>query len=79
MFVLWKCSGCGRTERHEYTDAYSWRNERRFCSCGGRQHSHPVIGKLSSHLCDARCTSAAGPNCECSCAGTNHGRDHAIR
>jgi hypothetical protein len=25
--------------------------------------------------CDARCTSAHGPNCECSCGGKQHGRD----
>ena len=25
--------------------------------------------------CDARCTSAKGFNCECSCAGANHGAD----
>lgn len=23
--------------------------------------------------CDARCTNAKGPNCECSCGGANHG------
>ena len=25
-------------------------------------------------LCDARCTFATGPNCECSCGGVNHGK-----
>lgn len=25
------------------------------------------------HKCDARCTSARGHNCECSCGGANHG------
>jgi hypothetical protein len=25
------------------------------------------------HKCDARCTSARGHNCECSCGGVNHG------
>ncbi len=35
-------------------------------------------GKLVAHLapehkCDARCTGARGPNCECSCGGANHG------
>lgn len=28
------------------------------------------------HPCDARCTGAKGHNCECSCGGENHGRDH---
>lgn len=27
------------------------------------------------HKCDARCTSARGHNCECSCGGENHGSD----
>ena len=27
------------------------------------------------HNCGARCTSATGPNCECSCAGQRHGLD----
>lgn len=27
----------------------------------------------SLHKCDARCTSAKGHSCECSCGGVNHG------
>lgn len=27
----------------------------------------------SLHKCDARCLSATGHNCECSCGGKNHG------
>lgn len=26
--------------------------------------------------CDARCTGAHGPKCDCSCGGKNHGADH---
>ena len=26
--------------------------------------------------CDERCTSAKGPDCNCSCNGANHGIDH---
>lgn len=26
--------------------------------------------------CTARCTTATRPDCECSCAGRNHGSDH---
>lgn len=33
-----------------------------------------VRGRKTEHICDARCTGARGPNCECSCAGRNHGR-----
>ena len=38
----------------------------------------PVNGKHNpDHVCDTRCTSAKGHNCECSCNGLNHGKDHA--
>jgi hypothetical protein len=38
----------------------------------------PINGRLvPEHVCDARCTGATGPRCDCSCAGANHGRDHA--
>lgn len=34
----------------------------------------PVKGVVSlDKSCDGRCMNATGPNCECSCAGTNHG------
>lgn len=39
----------------------------------------PVTRKIfyksnpSLHKCDARCMSAIGHNCECSCGGKNHG------
>jgi homoserine trans-succinylase len=29
--------------------------------------------KPSLHLCDGRCMSATGKNCQCSCGGKNHG------
>ncbi len=36
-----------------------------------------VAGKISAdHVCDARCTSAIGHNCECSCGGANHGSNY---
>jgi hypothetical protein len=28
--------------------------------------------------CDVRCTSAQGPNCECSCGGANHGSNAVV-
>lgn len=28
---------------------------------------------VEGHVCDARCTSARGPSCDCSCGGKNHG------
>jgi hypothetical protein len=33
--------------------------------------------RASLHKCDYRCMFARGPNCECSCAGKNHGRGDA--
>lgn len=33
--------------------------------------NHDKIEK--PHVCDARCMSAAGHNCECQCGGKNHG------
>jgi len=33
-----------------------------------------VKGKRSEQPCDARCTNAKGFDCQCSCAGLNHGR-----
>jgi hypothetical protein len=46
-------------------------------------HRKMQYGKLSGHVdlahkCDARCSSARGHNCECSCGGVNHGADWAI-
>lgn len=32
-----------------------------------------VTGHKSDKKCDARCTGAKGPACDCSCAGRNHG------
>lgn len=32
---------------------------------------------VESVACDARCTGARGPKCDCSCGGANHGANHA--
>jgi hypothetical protein len=41
-----------------------------------REHArgNAVKGYTTAHVCDARCTNATGPNCECSCGGKNHGQ-----
>src|ERR1017187_6682279 len=31
---------------------------------------------VTEHVCGGACTSATGPNCECSCGGANHGVGH---
>ncbi len=54
-----------------------WRGACPQCSSIVRLHAHPVRGKKSTGHCDDRCTSATGFNCECQCAGKNHGSDHA--
>lgn len=47
--------------------------------CGDTE---PLIERIKGTLapdvpCDARCTSAKGHICSCSCGGKNHGSDHA--
>lgn len=34
-----------------------------------------IAARLNETPCDARCTSAKGFKCECSCGGANHGKD----
>lgn len=44
-------------------------------------HRHPLGWKMVNgtyserHKCNAKCTGAIGPDCECSCGGANHGAD----
>jgi len=45
------------------------------CACGKLAYGRPIKAIRSDHACDARCTSAKGHNCECSCGGENHGKD----
>lgn len=37
---------------------------------------HMIKGRVTDCPCDGRCTSAKGPNCDCSCGGKNHGGDY---
>jgi len=55
------------------------------CDCSAVAFEY--LGKAKgSHLvreedrcaCDARCTSATGPNCDCICAGANHGTGRLV-
>lgn len=37
----------------------------------------PIVGTYSAQrVCSAKCMGASGPNCECACAGANHGGNH---
>jgi hypothetical protein len=41
-------------------------------------HLRPVRGTFAEEkICDGRCMSATGTDCECSCRGRNHGAAHA--
>jgi hypothetical protein len=45
------------------------------CPTHGRAFAwHRVEGRRTSRRCDSRCMYARGPDCECACAGANHGR-----
>jgi len=53
-----------------------------YAECGACSGQLEHMGKVSGqhlttrHLCcpcDARCTNALGPNCDCQCGGENHG------
>lgn len=35
-----------------------------------------VNGKVTDHVCDARCMNAKGQDCECQCGGENHGKSY---
>lgn len=47
------------------------------CACGnGVVVVKPVRGAKADVPCGATCHRATGDVCVCSCAGSNHGRDH---
>lgn len=43
--------------------------------CGDRHRARRIVyaANPSRHTCSAKCRTATGPNCECSCGGRNHG------
>jgi hypothetical protein len=47
------------------------------CACGRQFGFASVVGRTTDHECDARCMSATGHLCECSCGGANHGAAYA--
>jgi hypothetical protein len=54
-----------------------WRGCRANCwACGMKLKIDRVKGTYKpEHKCDARCLASKGPNCECACGGTNHGKN----
>ena len=58
-------------------DSFRFAAARRTFDCGHPLKAVTVTGVISTeHDCDAKCLSAIGPSCECSCGGTNHGTGH---
>ncbi len=55
--------------RHVIPDLYCVTHKRNLLT-------NEVKGTVTGCPCDARCTSARGHNCECSCGGANHGEDY---
>lgn len=79
MRTFWKCRIC------LCIAAVDERPNRLMCSLCNEEMS--LMGevkqdKLIRHEhrcpCDARCTNAQGPNCECQCGGANHGRGFVV-
>lgn len=49
----------------------------RIVCCDRERELLPVRGTFNaSKKCSARCTGATGHDCDCHCAGRNHGADH---
>lgn len=47
-------------------------------ACGAVRRGRAIVGRLVERItCGARCQNATGPDCDCSCAGHNHGAQFA--
>jgi hypothetical protein len=44
----------------------------------GRVERDRLVHQFEQCACDARCTSARGPHCDCSCGGKNHGTGRTV-
>lgn len=84
---FWRCSDClsvvateGETDAYYKLNSYGGRYLGIDCTCGGiythmgRVERQRLVKDELRCACDARCTHAAGPTCECSCGGVNHGK-----
>lgn len=73
-FTLGRCKAksCKRSTRSE-AGAFS-----ATCPDHGHYFLNNVIGvEVLEIKCGASCRNAAGPSCDCSCGGANHGHSHA--
>lgn len=89
LYARWlgRCKDCKTLVRKEYADGeaplgwYIAHQQLIPCpncrnSSGGPRYvaARMVVGRMAEQVsCGARCTNAVGPNCDCSCAGKNHG------
>jgi hypothetical protein len=72
LLIYYRCHDC-------LTAFTSYEDKVDECACGGpvekmgRVHKDEVIDDKVVCACDARCTHASGPSCNCGCGGVNHG------
>lgn len=44
----------------------------------GKMQKQNLVTTYERSVCDARCTGATGPDCDCQCAGANHGSQRTV-
>lgn len=85
-----RCPGCGGLRfiprglglPVQFRDPATWATEgaASFVGWTDRFQREVIAGYYSAETrCDARCENAKRPNCECSCAGENHGKAWDVR
>jgi hypothetical protein len=88
--TLWRLTFRRRTEQRHGRQQQLWTSpdggthhgpDAPPAACHQCQRTTPgriIRGTFSAaHRCDARCIYAKGPDCECACAGANHGAGHS--
>ncbi len=70
---------------HDCLSTFTSREKITLCVCGGTVESMGKVGRpgiffrTEEHCaCDARCTNAMGPSCDCACGGENHGTGKVV-
>jgi hypothetical protein len=71
QYYIGTCTRCHTTQRREQAGYARCKKS----TCSATVTMHPIKAQYHAGTrCDARCMSAQGPECLCSCAGRNHGR-----
>lgn len=88
MRHFYRCADClsvvATETRVEYRDERGWLRHGLCGACGGRmeymgQVERDRLVRIEHQCpCDARCTSALGPRCDCRCGGANHGSNRVV-